>query len=137
MSESALKEKENELTGLIATRDVLSIRLDQVAKEVERLRIERAAEQMLGIPDADTLGESMTTSKLVAIALDKCEWAARSQFRELTPEQKADVEAGYRRHLAACESLEIAPEPRFLPEIIYDVSHDMHEPESFAMRVGA
>jgi hypothetical protein len=133
-----LLERENELADLIAAGEVLAIKTDQAAKEVERLRIERAADEILGRPDTSLLGESMTTSKLLAAALDQQDWCVRRIYRdELTPEQKAEVERCYRKHIRACLAIDVPVEDRYLHELIYDIRRGIHEPESFAMRVGA
>lgn len=47
--------------------------------------------------------------------------AARHRLRAMSDEQRAEVEAAYRRHRKACKAIGIEPDPAFVAEAIEDV----------------
>jgi hypothetical protein len=69
----------------------------------------------------------MRTSRVMAEALWRADVGLRRAYQNLPDEQKAEVEAAFRRHYFACENNGLKPEPRFLHETIQDIREGIHE----------
>ena len=46
---------------------------------------------------------------------------AKRRYIKLPDDQRKEVEAGYARHVTACEKIGIAPDPTWLPEYLGDL----------------
>jgi hypothetical protein len=93
-------------------KESLDRQCDALAKEIDRLRIEIAVGEMMANDFDDSLvGENMTTSRLLANALNRQDLGVRRSFERLEEHEKAEVEALYRRHAAACHKGAMPPEP--------------------------
>lgn len=51
----------------------------------------------------------------------------RRSYGRLSDEQRAEIEAGFRRHSAACRKIEIEPDPSWLFEAIADARADQRQ----------
>lgn len=78
----------------------------------------------------------MTTSKLLAQALDLQDLGVRRAFMRLEDHEKAEIEVAYRRHVDACNKCDCGPDPAFIREAVHDLLF-VPPGEREAMAVGA
>lgn len=52
---------------------------------------------------------------------------ARHRYARLSDEQRAEIDAGFVRHLKACRKIEVEPDPSWIAEAVEDVMKEKLE----------
>lgn len=126
-------ELRDECDRLLRRKEKIYQRIDEIAKELDTLNIELQVsgrlyptrKPFLAWEGRDIMA---TTSRHLSDALSKEAHNTRTAYAKLTDEQKQTVEAGYQRHVRACEKAQMKPQPGFLFEIVSDVKRGRYQP---------